>query len=279
MAIVNRILHSSVVDGPGNRAVVFLQGCNFACSYCHNPETIHCCTNCGACVAKCPAGALSIEDGKVSWNETLCCSCDTCIHICPNLASPRTTVMSAQQVMEQILPDVPFIRGITVSGGECSLQRDFVLELFRMAKEHGLSALMDSNGSYDYASDPELMEVCDGVMLDVKAFDTKAHEALTGCGNDMVLENAVYLAKTGKLEEIRTVIVPDVLPNSQTVEKITALLRPYLTTRSIRYKIIAYRKFGVRPPYQAQFRSPTAEEMQGYYRIAANNGFTDIVLI
>ena len=279
MAIVNRILHSSVVDGPGNRAVVFLQGCNFACSYCHNPETIHRCTNCGACVAKCPTGALSVQDGKVCWNEALCCSCDTCIHICPNLASPRTTVMSAQQVMEQILPDVPFIRGITVSGGECSLQRDFVLELFRMAKEHGLSALMDSNGSYDYASDPELMEVCDGVMLDVKAFDTKAHEALTGCGNDMVLENAVYLAKTGKLEEIRTVIVPDVLPNSRTVEKITALLRPYLATRSIRYKIIAYRKFGVRPPYQEQFRSPTAEEMQSYYRIAAGNGFTDIVLI
>ena len=55
MAIVNKIIHSSVVDGPGNRAAVFLQKCNFKCSYCHNPETIGQCVQCGACVEKCPA--------------------------------------------------------------------------------------------------------------------------------------------------------------------------------------------------------------------------------
>ena len=30
----------SNVDGPGNRFVVFLQGCNFDCVACHNPQTI-----------------------------------------------------------------------------------------------------------------------------------------------------------------------------------------------------------------------------------------------
>ena len=38
-APVNRILPLSTVDGPGCRAAVFLQGCNLACAYCHNPET------------------------------------------------------------------------------------------------------------------------------------------------------------------------------------------------------------------------------------------------
>ena len=30
----------SNVAGPGNRFVVFLQGCNFDCVACHNPQTI-----------------------------------------------------------------------------------------------------------------------------------------------------------------------------------------------------------------------------------------------
>ncbi|MEA3424244.1 MAG: radical SAM protein [Bacillota bacterium] len=37
---INKIINFSSVDGPGNRLVVFVQGCNLNCIYCHNPETI-----------------------------------------------------------------------------------------------------------------------------------------------------------------------------------------------------------------------------------------------
>lgn len=277
--LVNKIIPSSVVDGPGNRAAIFLQGCNYTCKYCHNPETISVCQNCGACEEACPTGALTLSEGLVRWQESLCCGCDTCIHVCPHLSSPRVWNASAEEIMERLEPAIPFIRGITVSGGECSLQRDFLVELFERAKKRGLSTLMDSNGSYDYTADQELMEVCDGVMLDVKAFDDQAHLALTGKSSAPVLRNAVSLAQAGKLEEIRTVIVPEELPNEETVDQITRLLAFVPGGTRIRYKLIAYRSMGVRPPFQKTFRSPTAAEMEHCKKIAERNGVQNIVLI
>ena len=64
-ATVSKILTYSIVDGPGNRLVIFLQGCNFDCTACHNPHTIGECNNCGDCVPACHADALSLVDGRI----------------------------------------------------------------------------------------------------------------------------------------------------------------------------------------------------------------------
>ena len=72
-APVNKIIAFSNVDGPGNRTSIFFQGCPFNCLFCHNPETIHLCQNCGACVEKCPVGALGFDDqGQVRWDSGRC---------------------------------------------------------------------------------------------------------------------------------------------------------------------------------------------------------------
>ena len=278
-ALVARIIHHSVVDGPGNRAAVFLQGCNYHCSYCHNPETISVCCGCGTCVSMCPAGAISISDGRVIWDDEACTGCDTCIHVCPHLSSPRVRCLTAEQVMEEIRGDIPFIRGITVSGGECTLQRDFLVDLFTLAKEHKLTALLDSNGSYDYMADAELMNLCDGVMLDVKAFNTAVHKELTGRGSEPVIENARKLMAAGKLTEIRTVIVPGVLPSEETIAGIADVLKEFPGYETLRYKLIAYRNLGVREPYNTLFRSPSPEEMQDLKAFAEQKGFRNIVVI
>ena len=63
--LVADTLEFSAVDGPGNRFVVFLQGCTFDCLACHNPYTINPCVDCGECVDQCPSGALGFALGML----------------------------------------------------------------------------------------------------------------------------------------------------------------------------------------------------------------------
>ena len=241
-AAVNKIIAFSKVDGPGNRCSIFFQSCPFRCLYCHNPETINMCVNCGECVKTCPVQALQMVDGKVVWDKKLCVECDTCIKTCKYLASPRISWMSVEDVVEHIKSIKPFIRGITVSGGECMNHADFLLELFKETKKLGLTCLIDSNGYYDFEDYPELMAVCDGVMLDVKAISDDFHYFVTEQHNAMVLKNLRTLLAMHKLEEVRTVILPGYEDeNTKTVTGVSEIIKS-----ECRYKLLKYRYFGVR---------------------------------
>lgn len=241
-ARINKIIPFSNVDGPGNRMAIFFQECPFSCLYCHNPETINECINCGKCVSYCQSEALHIINGKVMWDEKKCVGCDICIKICPNMSSPKTKLYSIDDIVK-ILKDVkPFIRGITVSGGECMNNASFILELFKEARKLNLSCLIDSNGYYDFEDYPDLLAICDGVMLDVKAFDNEFHKFVTKNDNYMVLKNLKFLLENNKLYEVRTVILPEYdEENCRTVEGVCRIIGS-----KTRYKLIKYRPFGVR---------------------------------
>lgn len=241
-APINKIIPFSNVDGDGNRTAIFFQGCPFKCWYCHNPETIHRCVNCLECVDVCPVHALSVVDHKVVWDKTKCIQCDTCIKTCTHLASPKIEEMTVEEVIAKIQPVKNFIRGITVSGGECMLHAKFLLELFKEVKKMGLTCLIDSNGSIDFSRHRELLEYCDGVMLDVKAYDSTFHEALCDHSNDRVLKNLEYLLSNHKLKEVRTVILPNYPDESlETVINVSKIIQ-----NACDYKLIKYRPFGVR---------------------------------
>ncbi|MGN0801650.1 MAG: YjjW family glycine radical enzyme activase [Candidatus Faecivicinus sp.] len=274
---MNKIIPFSAVDGPGNRTAIFVQGCSFNCRYCHNPETIRACVHCGACLEVCPTGALYAKDGKVCYEIAKCALCDACIKLCPHLSSPRIRMMTAEEVMGEVRRNEPFVRGITVSGGECTQQRDFLVELAVLARADGLNVLLDSNGSYDFSSDPVLTEAIDGVMLDVKAWDADEHVRLTDCDNQCVRKNLRFLAQIGKLEEVRTVSVPDMMDARETVRNVCRLLRE-CGAEEVRYKLIRFRPMGVREEFRS-LRSPTDEEMRELEAIAHEMGILNTVLI
>ena len=276
MLLVNKLIPMSVVDGPGNRFAIFLQGCNFNCKYCHNPETIHRCIHCGDCVATCPADALSFADGKVVWDPVACVDCDRCIATCTHGASPKVRAMSAADLMNEIEKAMPFIEGISVSGGESTLQAKELIPLFQMAKEKGLTALIDSNGGLDFSKGDlnRLLEISDGVMLDVKAWEREDHLRITGRDNEVVKKNLAYLAEKGKLEELRFVLL-DTLDNEHSLREAAKVLGERIHTT--RAKLISYRHFGVRGEYLDELRAPDREEKDRLLALAKELGFGEVV--
>ena len=298
-AVINKIIPLSVVDGPGCRTSVFVQGCNIACAYCHNPETQQLCSGCGLCVSQCPAGALSIQENggetpkenkhdRVIWEESLCVQCDTCIRVCPSHASPKVRRMSAEDVWKEIEKNMPFIQGITVSGGECTLYPEFLTELFRRAGKSGLTCFLDSNGCVDLSQYPRLMQVTDQVMLDVKAWDHDVFGRLTGGDVSIVKKNLKYLAEHGKLFEVRLVCldsehegekrqegVPEV-DMEAVIAGVSREAAPYL--KEFRLKLITFRQYGVTGSLK-DAKSPSRERMEELKRLAVRYGCQDIQVV
>ena len=277
-APVNKIIPFSNVDGPGNRTAVFFQGCPFNCLYCHNPETIHLCRDCGACVKTCPAGALTLGgDGAVHWDSAACVQCDTCIRTCPHDASPKVRWMTVEELMGELRRSIPYIRGISTSGGECTLQNEFLIELFTEVRKLGKTCLIDSNGSFDFEKDPRVLQVSEGVMLDVKAVEKSWSDQLISYPRDTVLRNLDYLLRVGKLYEVRTVILPDRdRENEETVRFVAGKIRD-----GCFYKIIRYRPFGVRERCQellGEFETDR-DYAERYARLARDLGATKAYVV
>lgn len=239
--VVRKIIRQSTVDGPGNRAAIFLQGCNIRCAYCHNPET-----------------------------QAICRLTDD--------ASQRTDdeifVTDSSEVIKEIKQCMPFIRGITISGGECMLQAAFVEEIFRAIKPLGLSCLIDSNGTIPFAHYPELLDLCDGVMLDVKAWDSDVYYRLTGAkDNSVVKQNLLLLLQKNKLTEVRIVCLPQECPITIDVDTILHQLAeiPNFISQHVPVRLLRFRPHGVIGEL-SNTPMPSDEQMQNYYHLAQQLG-------
>ncbi|MCM5554795.1 YjjW family glycine radical enzyme activase [Pleomorphomonas sp. NRKKF1] len=279
VAAVSKFLTWSVVDGPGNRFVLFLQGCNYHCVTCHNPHTIGVCSDCGACVAVCPSGALKKSGRKVVHDPGPCISCDSCLSACPTRANPMVRRMTVNDVLELLRRNAPFLNGLTVSGGEATLHLDFLIDLFTAIKAAPdlahLTLFIDSNGNLPAEGWQRVLPVTDGVMLDIKAFDPERHRRLTGADNDLSLASARLLAEAGKLYELRFLMIPGETDSPEEISALSALaheLGPHT-----RLRLNAFQHHGVRGPAATWAPMPRAG-VEAAAGVLQASGLAEVVL-
>jgi pyruvate formate lyase activating enzyme len=182
--------------------------------------------------------------------------------------------MSPERVMAEIEPSAVYIRGITVSGGECTLYPGFLRALGALAHARSLTFFLDSNGSCDFEADPELLGVTDGVMLDIKALPAE-FKAVTGRDSPQVLDLAAFLAEAGKLWEVRTVVSPGLFDAAATVTEVCRRLSGAASPP--RYKLIRYRPISVRKEAAARLLEPGDALMNELAGICESFGVKSVI--
>lgn len=139
--------------------------------------------------------------------------------------------------------------GITVSGGEPLLQIDFLLELFRKAKDQGIHTTLDTSGNPFTREEPffgkfrELMKYTDLILLDIKHIDEEQHKLLTGQTNRNILDLAEYLSDIGRPVWIRHVLVPERSDQDVYLKKLRAFIDTLKNVEKV--EVLPYHTLGV----------------------------------
>ncbi|MBQ8508632.1 MAG: glycyl-radical enzyme activating protein [Clostridia bacterium] len=247
VGIVADIERSSTHDGPGMRTVVFLKGCPLHCVWCHNPECIDPrpqelfypdkCIGCKRCAEGCYTGARVICGRK----------------------------MTVADVMREVDADRGYYGregGLTVSGGEPLMQREFTLALLREAKARGIGTAVETSMIY---WDEEIFRACDLVMFDVKLPDDERHKRWTGVPFAPIRANILRLAGLGVPMLARTPVVPGVNADAATIGEIAAFLRDIPAV--YKYELLSYHPLGVAKQRalgqpETQFEIPSKQLME-----------------
>jgi pyruvate formate lyase activating enzyme len=219
----------SIHDGPGARTAVFFKGCNLRCVWCHNPESIETkpalefypqkCIGCGACFKNCPVSAHMImrfgENGEPRHiiDRNRCTRCLACVDTCyAGALAGIGREVTAEYVVNAVKSDLPYYErsdgGVTVTGGECMIQPDFLYAVLAGCKEAGIHTAVDTAGNVPWEYFERILPVTDMFLYDVKAASPEVHHELTGADNNRIIANLRELCIRGLRVWVRVPYVP-----------------------------------------------------------------------
>jgi len=271
--LILEIKGNSLDDGPGIRSVIFYKGCPLSCVWCHNPESKKPsieisfdrknCINCGACRDVCPEKAIHI-DNKFYIDRNKCTLCFVCLDSCPSNSLQKVgKLMSVDEIIAKIIPDKPFFDtsdgGVTISGGEPTLNMDNTSKLLKALKKEKIHTLIETCGLFDFEIFMEkLYPYLDSIYFDIKIIDSQIHKKYCGLPNEKILENFKQLykkaKKDGKYIISRTPLIPNITDTKKNIEEIANFLKKLYIEEAV---LLAYNplwhdktnKIGVDNPY------------------------------
>lgn len=248
----------AIHDGPGIRTLVYMKGCPIGCLWCSSPQTqrmapeiLHVevkCQKCGRCAQVCPLQAITLpEDGYPKIDRDLCDVCGQCVEECPNGALEMLgRWMTIDELFREVNKDSPFYRrsngGVTVGGGEPTMQAEFVTAFLRRCRQSYIHTVIETCGYVQWAHLDKMLDYVDLVYMDIKHVDEAAHRQLTGASNQLILENARKVAAIRPLI-VRIPVIPGHNDSDDNMLD-TAVFAANLGGEFLSVELLPYHKFG-----------------------------------
>lgn len=185
-------------DGPGNRLVLHLQGCNLHCPWCSNPE------------------GMNANEGKSISTDDLIQEFISC---------------------KRLFFDGG---GVTFTGGECTLQKDALMQVLQACKQNGIHTAIETNGTCPY--DSELFENIDFIISDFKHYDKEKLTKWVGQVRDYQKNIADYL-KSEKPVLIRIVLINGFNAEREDAVKFAEFFKN-LPTQNAVFEFLPYHEYG-----------------------------------
>lgn len=191
-------------DGPGNRLVYHLHGCNMKCPWCSNPE------------------GMKLDKEYPAF--------------------PVTTV-SVEELLAEIISCKPMFfdgGGVTLTGGEVSLQLEAVLSLLKALKKENINTAIETNAMHP--SLPLLFPYLDHLIMDVKSAQADKLLSVTGGVLDPIIKN-LSAAVEAKLDILVHVpLIGGFNADEEATDELLKVLSPFKD--DIKIEFLAYHEYG-----------------------------------
>lgn len=187
-------------DGPGNRLIYHLQGCNIRCPWCSNPE------------------GLSHEGG---------------------------TGYPVQELTTEVLRSRPMFfdgGGLTLTGGEVSVQADAAYRLLSAVHAEGVTTCIETNGISERLSD--FFPVVDHLIMDIKHYDPSHHRRVTGAANQTAFSNLSHAIEARKDVLVRIPLIGGFNASKEDAHAFAALFERLGVKAGAKVELLPYHEYG-----------------------------------